>query len=183
MSRLHEKFPEHDIFMSEGSEYGVGGAAKIIEFFRNWARSYMAWVTMLDNDRQPNSGPFYANPTMLELDKATGAVHRNFEYFMYGQFSKFVRRGAVRVDTSAHSADFGAPRTELLSHVGFVNGLNSRGHGNDGAVVVVLVNEARWPRTLELELACGPIVGSRASGPVVIPARSISTFRWQQSCQ
>jgi len=82
MTRLHDDHPERPIFMSEGSEFGVSGAARIVSYFRNWATTYTAWVTMLDQNRKPNNGPFSAGATMVELDTKTTTVKRNFEYYM-----------------------------------------------------------------------------------------------------
>jgi O-glycosyl hydrolase len=74
MSTLHSHHPDKPIYMSEGSEFGVAGASKIVTYFRNWASSYTAWVTMLDQKRKPNSGPFSADATMMELDTRTMKV-------------------------------------------------------------------------------------------------------------
>ena len=65
MSTLHNEFPTKDIYFTERSTYGIKGATEIVAIFRNWARSYSAWVTMLDTNLQPNSGPFNSNPTMV----------------------------------------------------------------------------------------------------------------------
>ena len=77
MTTLHERFPDKPIFMSEGSEFGVTGAARIVKYFRNYASTYTAWVTLLDQHRKPNSGPFSADATMVELDTTTKTVKKN----------------------------------------------------------------------------------------------------------
>jgi O-glycosyl hydrolase len=40
MTSLHEKFPDKNVYFTEGSVFGVFGAVEIITYFRNWARSY-----------------------------------------------------------------------------------------------------------------------------------------------
>merc|ERR1719222_280412 len=110
MTRLHEAHPDKRIIFSEGSTFGSFGAAEIVQIFRNWATSYTAWVTMLDEQLRPNSGPFEASPTMLVFDRHSGKVKYRFEYYMYGQFSKFIRRGAVRID----STGFGGLRSHQV---------------------------------------------------------------------
>ena len=127
MSRLHVEFPDSGIYFTEGSVYGVTGAQAIVQYFRNWAQSYNAWVTMLDENGQPNSGPFVPDPTMVQLNSTDGSVEYRYEYFMYGQFSKFIRPGAVRV-----SSEFAAAAGDGINHVAFIH--------DDGRHALVLVN-------------------------------------------
>lgn len=58
MSELHQLHPSKDIYFSEGSEFGVRGALGIIGILRNWAKTYNAWVTILDSNLQPNAGKY-----------------------------------------------------------------------------------------------------------------------------
>jgi hypothetical protein len=125
---------------------------------------------MLDQNRKPNAGPFGAGATMVELDPLTKRVTRNFEYYMYGHFSKYVRTGAVRVASNSSSA------AKSLDHVAFVNAATARGVGNAGTTVLVAVNTGFEAH--ELRLQCGP----RLSSVARLPARSIATFRWKQPC-
>jgi hypothetical protein len=73
MTTLHDQFPDKDIFFTEKSMYGIKGAAEIVAIFRNWARSYNAWITMLDTNFQPKTGEADSIPPMVR-------VH-NFTYF------------------------------------------------------------------------------------------------------
>jgi hypothetical protein len=82
MSHLHDEFPDTNIYFTEGSVYGVAGACSIVYYFRNWAQSYNAWVTMLDERGQPNAGPFTADATMVQLNSSDGSVTYRYEYFM-----------------------------------------------------------------------------------------------------
>jgi O-glycosyl hydrolase len=90
---------------------------------------------------------------------------------MYGQFSKFVRTDAVRIDSSSP----GSPKS--LEHVAFRNAANARGAGNAGAIVVVVVNTAFEDQ--ELQLQCG----ARLSGVAKVGARSLATFRFHGTCE
>lgn len=172
MKRLRERFPNRPVLVSEGSEFGIPGAARIVEFFRNWASSYTAWVTLLDTAQQPNAGPFRANPTMVELDRTTMTVVKRLEYFIYGHFSKFVRPGAIRIESSTR------PRIlEGLTHVAFVNPASARGRANANATVLVLVNS--WPWERRIFLTCNPDDGgSPKSATATLPPHSVATFRW-----
>jgi len=122
-SVLHEEFPDKDIYFTEGSTFLSRGAVKIIEIFRNWSRSYNLWVICLDWQRKPNRGPHHASPTMIVL-KEDNTVEYRFDYYMYGQFMKFVKRGAFRI--------FSTPGDRYFNNVAFLN--------PDGNVVLVIAN-------------------------------------------
>ena len=170
MTTLHDAFPDKRIFFSEGSEFGVRGAAEMVAIFNNYASTYSAWVTMLDSNMQPNAGPFRPQPTMLELNAVTKEVTFRFEYFMTGQFSKFVRRGARRVLSQVLGSD--DERKQGLSVVAFVNGDEACLGDNQNAVVVVVVNDAAAPASLRLKW------GDQESRAVVVDPASVATFRW-----
>ncbi|HOZ47488.1 MAG TPA: glycoside hydrolase family 30 beta sandwich domain-containing protein [Candidatus Hydrogenedentes bacterium] len=155
MSELHTEFPDKRVHFTEGSTFGVSGARTIIEIFRNWAESYTAWVTMLDQDQQPNSGPHHASPTCIVLNTDDLSVEYRFDYYMYGQFMKFVQRGAVRIDSSAGDRSF--------SNVAFKN--------PDGSIVLVVANRmAERP----FRILCGGL-----SAFATVPAKSVATYVWQ----
>jgi O-glycosyl hydrolase len=153
-SALHREFPQKHVYFTEGSVFGVRGAAGLIDILRNSSRSYSAWVMMLDEHRRPNRGPHSASATCIEL-LDDGTVRTNFDYYMYGQFMKFIRRGAVRVESSEPA---GAPR-----NVAFLD--------PDGEIVLVAANTARSPVTFAV--ACGGRMFSAS-----LPARAVSTYRW-----
>jgi glucosylceramidase len=157
MSALRDEFPDKDIFFTEGSAFRTHGALMIINILRNWARSYNAWVVLLDEHRKPNNGPHSASATCIEL-KDDGRVEYRFDYYMYGQFMKFIPRGAVRVESG--------PQSGRVGHVAF---LTPKGGG-----VLVAANAEREARTLAVELAGH---GFQA----VLPARSVATFQWPVS--
>lgn len=138
MSHLHDEFPSSSIYFTEGSVYGVDGARSIVQYFRNWAQSYNAWVTMLDDAGLPNSGPFAADPTMVQLSSSDGNVVYRYEYYMYGHFSKFIRPGAIRV-----SSEFASPQAKGVDHVAFVH--------DGGQHVVVLVSYSGDEQVFELQ--------------------------------
>ncbi|MHC4167588.1 MAG: glycoside hydrolase family 30 protein, partial [Planctomycetota bacterium] len=89
MSALREQFPDKHVYFTEGSTFNIGGAAEIVSFLRNWARCYNAWVTIIDDKAQPNPGPHDCSPTCIVLNRRTLELEYRFDYYMYGQFSKF----------------------------------------------------------------------------------------------
>lgn len=155
MAQFKEEFPDKPVYLTEGSTFGLRGAARIIEFLRNGASSYNAWVIMTDTQGEPNNGPFEATTTCITLDENTLEVRYNFDYYMYGHFMKFIQRGAVRIDSSA--------REPGGAHIAFLN--------PDGARVVVVTNPAREEESIAIA------VGDNAFA-FDLPAESIATFRW-----
>lgn len=155
MGAFHDEFPEKDVFLSEGSMRGVKGAMRIIEFLRNWARSYNAWVTIADSKGEPNNGPFTADEPAITVDADTLAVTYNFEYYMYGQFMKFIQRGAVRIDSGENE-----PR---LAHVAFKN--------PDNTFVLVVANADKKPRKLAVSVGAWTFEAA-------VPAVSVATYGW-----
>ncbi len=156
MSRLHSEFPATPIHFTEGSVFSIWGAFDLVERLRNWAVSYNAWVAILDEQGRPNNGPFPATKAILRLDSATGRVEPLFEYYNYGHFMKFIRRGAVRIDSS--------PSTKDLSHVAFRN--------PGGDLVLVLANTTAEPKPVEVSAPSG-------SFSVTMPPKSVATCTWQ----
>jgi O-glycosyl hydrolase len=156
MTELHEEFPDKHIYFTEGSAFGPRGAVTIIKIFRNWARSYLAWVTMLDQDRKPNNGPHHASPTAIMLNTNDMSIEYRFDYYMYGQFSKFIDRGAVRVASTEGDHRF--------NNVAFRN--------PDGKMVLVVANNQRGDETVEVRCAGKTF---RAE----LPGRGVATFVWE----
>ncbi len=155
-STFHDAFPDRPIYFTEGSVYGTQGALEIIGILRNWSRTYSAWVVMLDEHLQPNSGPHDADPTPVEL-LDDGTVRFNPDYFIYGQFMRSIGRDAVRVASSD-------PGIRRFGTVAVVN--------PDGEVVVVAANAGRHPRRFAV----------RCDGRAFeaeLPPKAVATYRWQ----
>lgn len=153
-AKLHAEFPDKQIYFTEGSTFGVGGAVTIIDILRNWSRSYNFWVFLLDEHRQPNRGPHHASATCLEL-LDDGSVRKNFDYFMYAQFMRHIPRGAVRVESTLPG---GGP-----ANVAFADGR--------GGMVHVAANPRRQPVTFHV------VCGGRMISATLPPA-SVATYLW-----
>ena len=156
-SSIREMFPDKHIYFSEGSVFGARGAVKLAQILRNWSRSYNFWVVMLDEHRKPNRGPHSASATCVEL-LDDGSLRWNYDYYMYGQFMKFVRPGAVRIDSSG--AD-----SRLTGHVAARN--------PDGSLVLVVANAGREPWEFAVNFGDRQFRDS-------LPAGSVVTYRWQE---
>jgi O-glycosyl hydrolase len=156
MSKLRREFPDKHLYFTEGSVYGVQGAAEIISYFRNWSRSYHAWVTLIDHQGKPNVSGFHdCDPTLIVLNRDTLQTEYRADYYLYGQFMKFIPRDAVRIASTASS--------RLPPNVAFKT--------PDGRLVLVAANPT--PRSRELTLAWNGAVLT-----TILTPKSVATFRW-----
>ncbi len=107
-----------------------------IQYFRKWACSYNAWVTCLDDQQQPSPGPHPCDPTFVMVNRNSPNDFWYIpEYYLLGQFSRFVKRGAYRVASTYGSL-------ETVTNVAFVN--------PDGKLVLVVVNQTNQPQAFTL---------------------------------
>jgi len=154
MTVFHKEFPQVPLYFTEGSTFGLRGATKIVSYLENFASSYNAWVTLLDENGKPNNGPFEASRTCVTLDSDRDSVTHHFDYYMYGHFMKFIERGAVRI---------GCEREEKLDSIAFEN--------PDGSLVLILVNAGRASMVC-VEDSGKPVLTTE------IPSQSIQTLVW-----
>jgi glucosylceramidase len=154
MSQIHGEFPSVPIRFTEGSVFGLGGAVELIEILKNYASSYNAWVTMLDEKRKPNNGPFTASRTMVERNSTTNEVIHNIDFYIYGHFMKFIRPGSVRVFSEGG---------EKTPHVAFMD--------PEGKIVMIIVNTGKQSADFVISYE-----GMLAKG--TLGANSIATIRW-----
>ncbi len=154
-SEFKEEFPDKDIYFTEGSVFRTIGGVRLIEILRHWSRTYNAWVTMLDEHRKPNRGPHLASATSIEL-KDDLTVEYRYDYYMYGQFMRFIQRGAARIDSTA-------PDIRNFANVAFRN--------PDGTIVLVVANAGREARAFAVQC-----LGQTFQAE--IPANSVATYTW-----
>ncbi|MEM2878814.1 MAG: PKD domain-containing protein [Candidatus Hadarchaeales archaeon] len=154
MTYLHQNHPDKHIYFTEGSTFNTSGAVKIISYLRNWARSYNAWVTLLDEDGKPNNGPFHASPTCIVLRKDMTLNYR-YDYYMYGQFMKFISRNSLRI--------FSNDGDQTVSNVAFKT--------PDKKIVFVIANAGDSSKCFKI------IYANKAIWASIAP-KSVITFRW-----
>ncbi|MBM3845205.1 MAG: glycosyl hydrolase [Verrucomicrobia bacterium] len=159
MLTLHREFPQKSIYFTEGSVFGVVGALQMISFFENRAQSYNAWVTMIDHRGKPNVSGFHdCSPTIVVLNRDTLQTEYRSDYFLYGQFMRFIQRGAVRVESVAR-------RSRGFGQVAFLN--------PDGQVVLVVANASPRDSTF--------LVNYRDQQfEATLPPRSVGTYLWRR---
>jgi len=156
MTVLHEEFPTKQVHFTEGSVFSIGGAHDLIERLRNWACSYNAWVTLLDEKGQPNNGPFPATTAILKLRSDTLRIEELFGCYMYGRFVKFIPRGAVRIESTLGTPEF--------NNIAFRN--------PDGSMVLIVVNTTDKPKPFA-------VVWQGKLLKTGLGAKSVATLVWR----
>ena len=162
MTRLRERHPGTSVVFTEHAEWGTAGMHNLQQYFWNGAETYAYWVTFTTRDLdEHNQGPYNRigelSPTLMIRDDGPLGWYRTPEYYLLGQFSRFIRPGAVRI-----GVDRGTPET--LTAVAFRN--------PDGRIVVVLVNQTNAEQPFRLHHD-----GREAAG--VQPHGTVGTYVWR----
>ena len=143
MSRVHDAFPDVEMYWTEGSpdyndpEYRRCWAAwgrTFTNILRNHCRSITAWNFATDERGRPNIGP-YPCGGLLTIDSKARIAYHSGQYYALGHFSRFLRRGAVRIESQGAGKE--------ISHCAFQN--------PDGSLVLVITNPGQ-ARKCEIRL-------------------------------
>jgi glucosylceramidase len=131
MTQLHDIYPEIDMHMTEiggrriRSSEGICNVGKTFtDMMRNWSRSIFCWNLALDETGRPNIGPFFIGGGMVEIHSETHEISYNAQYWALAHFSKFIKRGARRIESECNFQNF--------YQVAFIN--------PDGEYVVIITN-------------------------------------------
>lgn len=147
------------VALTERSVWGTEGADRMLQYFRNGAISYNAWVTMLDSKISSHQWVGTPGPTLFVRDwQSTSDYWATPEVGIIGQFSRFIRPGAVRIES-----DYGD-----AAHVTSGAWLNAEGNG----IVVVLVNQTAVTQPVKIVLGEKQVlltVGGKQVVTCVIP--------------
>ncbi|MGM0881366.1 MAG: glycoside hydrolase family 30 protein [Bacillota bacterium] len=157
MTEVKSAYPGKTIHLTERSLWGTAAADRIAQYFRNWASSYNAWVTMLDSRIGTHQWVGVPDPTLIIQDAVrTEKYWMTPEFYLTGQFSKFVERGARRIESNYGSSD-------TVTNVAFLN--------PDHSLVVVVINQTE-------EEQCFRIVAEGKQITARIPPKTVATYRW-----
>ncbi|WP_433617523.1 RICIN domain-containing protein [Dactylosporangium sp. CA-139114] len=160
---VHNAYPSKDVFFTEcsGTESGNTFADSLlwqgrnlaIGATRNWARTVTTWNMALDT----NHGPVIGSCTncMGVVTVNGGTITYNAEYYVLGHLAKFVKPGAVRID-STNQGQGG------IENVAFRN--------PDGSIVLVAVNSG-GAQNFQVSFG-GSSFGTN------LPAGAMATFTW-----
>ena len=110
---IHNQFPNVNAYDTEHS----GGTwianqqdedmRNLIDYTRNWGRSWVKWSLAVDQHMGPHNGGCGVCTGLITVhngDDRSGQVDYTVEYYTMGHLTKFVRPGAVRIDSTANSS-------------------------------------------------------------------------------
>ncbi len=170
LDAVHRLFPEKYLIGTENSSSAVdaipyyGGekiAHELIGDFNNHSSAYMDWNLILDKtghpyhwdkeraEAQKKRNNAFVNQSMQIKHRPSTPImlwgkelHYDYSYYYLGQFSKFLRKDAVRIASSVYSPD--------LESVAFLN--------PDGSRVLVVMNkgEKTLPAVLRFRNSVAP---------------------------
>jgi glucosylceramidase len=143
MTRVKEAFPAKHCYWTEGgpdisSPTYATDWSKWSQMFtvilRNWARCIVSWNVLLDENGNPNIGPFKCGG-VVTINSKTGELTRSGQYWAFAHYSKAIRRGARAVASQG--------KIDGVDHVAFEN--------PDGTHVIVITNQ-RDQQTVQCQL-------------------------------
>lgn len=158
---IHDAYPDKALVFTEGcieggSKLGDWGSGEkyghfMINQFNNFTRGWTDWNMILDTSGGPNHVQNLCRAP-IHVDTESGKIYYENSYYYIGHFSKFVRPGAVRIDTRSSS--------EKLEVTAFKN--------EQGDNVIIVMNAGSAEITYQLTGLGDPVT-------VNIPARAIQT--------
>lgn len=143
MTHVKKHFPKTDMFWTEGGpDFDTPGyetewtkwSQQFTGILRNWARAVIAWNYALDEDGNPNIGPFHCAGLVTVHSKSRAVIYSG-QYWAMEHYARHLRRGAVVLKSAGEIKD--------VSHVVARNTSGKYAavltNGNKSAVPVALV--------------------------------------------
>jgi len=163
---VHEKHPDKDTYFTEcsGGEWAPVWADNlkwyvskmVIGNARGWAKGVALWNLALDEKHGPHLGGCGDCRGVVTIHSATGEITRNPEYYALAHASRFVRPGAVRIESTAPDG---------FETVAFRN-------ADDRSTVLIVLNTKSTPSQFVLRDGRRTLVTS-------LPRGSVATFTWK----
>jgi len=161
----HELFPDKPLVATENSGNGsiIGStnwwstveryAKETIVNFNNFTSAAVAWNLILDQDGRPvhNRGTGGSSPITVDTAKKDFVIRST--YYTNGHFSKFIKRGAVRIGSSVYN--------DAVKAAAFCN--------PDGEIVVVVLNTTERDAKPKIRL-------NNCTADFSMPAKSLLTL-------
>jgi glucosylceramidase len=154
MSKLHDAHPDKSIHFTEKSRKEVDGADDIIRDFRNWAESAAMWASVGDGQGTGCAHDEFTHCPVIVRSSAEYVL--GDEVFIFGQFARFIQRGARRIQS-----DYGSRST--VTNVCYKN--------PDGSLVAVVCNQTSSTQSFKLVYE-GNMVSAE------LPSLTVATLLW-----
>ena len=174
IGKLHDQLPDIPVWQTEvcyaktidhrempvyGFEDGDRWGRMLIADARNWSAGWIYWNAVLDEKGGPwlisldhHDPDGNSQHPVIIVDTSKGEVTHTGLYYYLAHFSKYVRPGAVRVESTGDVAG--------LRHVAFQAG--------DGSRILEVVNSGKQGMDFSI-----------GEGDLRLPAQSIGTFTWR----
>lgn len=162
---VHDAHPDRGIYFTEitGGDFApnfsdnlmFGIKEIIIGNMRNWGKTALYWNLALDENHGPHNGGCSDCRAVVTIDSGTGDVTLHEEYYTLAHASKFVRSGAVRIDSRTIN--------NTLETVAFSN--------PDGSTVLIALNPSNSSKSFR-------IVEAGEHALYQLPGKAVATFIW-----
>ena len=166
MDTVHNAYPDRPIHVTECSSFSTGktfsdnllwnARVLVMDSLRHWAESIVAWNLVLDEQGGPRTGGCVDCTGLATINRTTGAVSFNGEYYALAHASAFIQPGARRIGTT------GFAFSDL-------EGLAVK--NPDGSYVMLITNSGLVSRRVKVRL------GGEATFHQ-LPALSVTTVVW-----
>jgi glucosylceramidase len=146
-SEIFEEFPDKEVHFTEGSggqwippfEPAFSNVMRRgIDILRNHSKSFVLWNMALDENNGPVVPGFGTSTCrgVVKVDQRTKELTYTLDYYALAHFSKHIRPGARRIDSTSHD--------DSIRSVACRN--------KDGSTAVVLFNDSDVPVNTDLVL-------------------------------
>jgi glucosylceramidase len=162
-STVHNQFPSVNMYNTEHSggtwvgNQHADDMGDLIDYFRNWGRSWTKWSLAVDESMGPHNGGCGTCTGLVTVhrnDGRRGQVDYTIEYYTMGHLTKFVKPGAVRIDSSANGT---------VPNVAFKN--------SDGSKALIAYNTSGSTQTVKVNWGGQSFTYS-------LPTKTSATFTW-----
>lgn len=163
---VHDRYPAIDTYFTEcsGGEWAPVWADNlkwtvskmVIGNARGWAKGVALWNLALDENHGPHLGGCSDCRGIVTINSTSGVVTRSPEYYALAHASRFVRSGAVRIESTAANG---------LESVAFRN-------ADDQSKVLIVLNGASAVRDFAVRDGGSGFTYS-------LPAGAVVTFVWK----
>jgi glucosylceramidase len=166
MDTVHAANPDRPIHVTECSSFSTNktfaanlmwnARVLVIDSIRHWAESVVAWNLVLDENGGPRTGGCPDCTGLATINRSTGTISFNGEYYALAHASKFIAPGARRIGTT------GFAFSDL-------EGLAVK--NPDGSNVMLITNSGIVARRVKVRLGTEETVHQ-------VPAMSVTTVVW-----
>ena len=166
MSLVHNAVPTKGLYFTEisggawASDFSDNLMWNMSNIFigttKNWSKNALLWNLALDQNYGPKNNGCQDCRGVVTINSGTGQVTRNVEYYAIAHLSKFVKPGAIRINSTLQSVSG-------VDQVAFIN--------PDGSKVLVLLNAGTSASSLTVR------AGHRQYA-VSLNAKSVATITW-----